>query len=68
MTPKLNCRNWECGVVLPIRAHKSDRVEAAGEGPNSNDLGLFKDVVPIPMMVPGQPYQGNRKPWFYSEQ
>lgn len=64
--PKLNCRNWECGVIIPV---------PAGDGIlGSNDkdqdppgMDIFQGTVPVPMIVPGEEY-GGRKPWFYSEQ
>ena len=28
---------------------------------------VFKDKIPVPMIVPGKDYAG-RKPWFYTEQ
>ena len=58
-SPKLNCRNWECGVVIPIRRDKSSS--------SQDGLQCFRDNVPVPMQYPGSPY-GDRKPWYYSEQ
>jgi hypothetical protein len=52
--PKINIRNWECGVVIPLKRSTDPK---AGEG---------LDVV-VPMMVPGEKYEGQR-PWFYTEQ
>ncbi|KAK4692668.1 tyrosyl-DNA phosphodiesterase 1, partial [Lecanoromycetidae sp. Uapishka_2] len=57
--PKLNCRNWECGVIVPVPYEDG-----------SNQLGNlkeFKGSIPVPMQYPGEPY-GNRKPWYHSEQ
>ncbi|KAL8788980.1 MAG: hypothetical protein Q9213_001389 [Squamulea squamosa] len=78
--PKLNCRNWECGVVVPFRR----AVVVAGGGWNDNSMGdntkdrpgrgtgmvqgleAFEKLIPVPMEYPGKEY-GDRKPWFYLE-
>lgn len=56
-TPKLNCRNWECGVVIPL----------GRTGARTSGLDAFQGVVPVPMQFPGEAY-GNRKPYYYAEQ
>jgi hypothetical protein len=66
--PKLHCRNWECGVIIPIVVDKSDQARSPPDGQAANTLNIFQGVVPIPMIVPGQGYWGDKKPWFYSEQ
>ncbi|KAF7513256.1 hypothetical protein GJ744_009677 [Endocarpon pusillum] len=63
-TPKLSCRNWECGVILPILESKADQAKALTDRQDSNGLNIFKNVVPIPMKIPGETYQGTKKPWF----
>ena len=57
--PKLNCRNWECGVMIkvPDNALNVDR----------KGLTAFAGTVPVPMEYPGEMY-GTRKPWYYGEQ
>ncbi|PLB49439.1 putative tyrosyl-DNA phosphodiesterase [Aspergillus steynii IBT 23096] len=35
--PKLNCRNWECGVLVPIIHKKQDRNAAATESAGQKD-------------------------------
>ncbi len=68
--PKINIRNWECGVVIPVPssmlpADKSTDYEApVADGPC---MSVFNGVLPVPMIVPGEEYQ-DRRPWFYSEQ
>ena len=63
--PKLNCRNWECGVLVPTRsvAHNLGHELDA-----SIDAGLlaFKSTVPVPMQYPGNKYDG-REPWYFQE-
>ncbi|KAL9036975.1 MAG: hypothetical protein Q9214_005900 [Letrouitia sp. 1 TL-2023] len=64
--PKLNCRNWECGVIVPIKKFFN-----IGSGKNLEEpfgsLSVFKQVgVPIPMDYPGQEY-GKQKPWFFTK-
>ncbi|TGJ87371.1 hypothetical protein E0Z10_g1363 [Xylaria hypoxylon] len=44
--PKLNCRNWECGVLIPMES------QAAKSG-----WEAFEKRVPIPMIVPGEAYE-----------
>lgn len=67
--PKLNCRNWECGVVIPVYA-ATDKpglaVEGAGEEvSNRESLDVFASTVPIPMKVPGELYEtsSTNQPW-----
>ena len=54
---KLTCRNWECGVVLPVPVQEG---KAAG-------LDVFESVLPVPMVYPGRSYEGNSdlEPWFF---
>lgn len=62
--PKINCRNWECGVIFAI---PSDATESKGsdehEGPPA--MSIFKDHIPLPMVVPGEEYAG-REPWYFN--
>lgn len=44
--PKMTCRNWECGVVVPITT----------PGKGTEDLSGFQGTVPVPMQTPGDPY------------
>lgn len=57
--PKLNCRNWECGVIVPI-ARTSGKKQ-----PDSMDE--FDDIVPVPMHTSPEPTYGLKKPWYYTE-
>jgi hypothetical protein len=69
--PKLNCRNWECGVLVPVldRADSSDKVSNNNSGKGANEsadmLDVFRGTVPVPMTVPGQRYGPGLKPWFF---
>ena len=56
---KLNCRNWECGVIVPLPQNVS--------GSEEGGLKQFDTVVPVPMQIPGEAY-GDKKPWYYTEQ
>jgi Tyrosyl-DNA phosphodiesterase len=68
--PKINIRNWECGVVIPVplsallAGNSTDDGAAVAEGLN---MSVFDGYLPVPMIVPGEAYQG-RRPWFYNEQ
>ncbi|KAG9239404.1 tyrosyl-DNA phosphodiesterase domain protein [Amylocarpus encephaloides] len=59
--PKLNCRNWECGVIFPVRASDGDVVQRGNNG--TPGMEVFTGHVPVPMIVPGEEYAG-RTPWF----
>ncbi|KAF2965773.1 hypothetical protein GQX73_g7803 [Xylaria multiplex] len=56
--PKLNCRNWECGVLIPMES------EASKSG-----WETFEKRVPIPMIVPGEAYgkTNSKRPWLFLE-
>lgn len=72
--PKLNCRNWECGVVVPMRSLQQDSGGGSGSEiiqplystDQHRSLQEFVGRIPIPMQYPGEEY-GTRRPWFYSE-
>ncbi|KAL8958725.1 MAG: hypothetical protein Q9183_005781 [Haloplaca sp. 2 TL-2023] len=72
---KLNCRNWECGVVIPLRRMTAmsgkEGVQETEDGvlrgsEKVDGLKRFEGVVPVPMEMPGKGY-GDGRPWFYSE-
>ncbi|KAI1328497.1 tyrosyl-DNA phosphodiesterase-domain-containing protein [Xylariaceae sp. FL0255] len=81
--PKLNCRNWECGVVIPIPGSKEGELGTLGSGggdgggggsgggtTDAKDLkSCFEPHVPVPMVVPGEAYgrTGSKQPWFFLE-
>ncbi|KUI64949.1 Tyrosyl-DNA phosphodiesterase 1 [Cytospora mali] len=77
--PKLNARNWECGVLIPVSTSRSTPMEdpkADGVPPHGTTEGLqmlelFRDVVPIPIDLPGARYrdgdEAKLRPWFYQE-
>lgn len=55
---KLTCRNWECGVVVPVPV-----------GKGKTGLDIFESVLPLPMVYPGASYEENSdlEPWFFGE-
>lgn len=55
---KLSCRNWECGVVVPVEG---------GEGEGEGLEGVFTGTVPVPMEWPGREYSG-KQPWYFMEE
>ena len=59
--PKMTCRNWECGVVMPLP--KTESVKS--NGTQAPDMSIFDGVVPVPMEVPGREYGPKEEPWFY---
>ncbi|KAA8913161.1 tyrosyl-DNA phosphodiesterase domain protein [Sphaerosporella brunnea] len=67
-SPKINCKNWECGVIIPVPAENLGR-KLSGEpveqkGPP--EMTVFRGVVPVPMKTPGEPL-GDKQPWFFLE-
>lgn len=72
--PKLNARNWECGVVIPVDSTTStSSPNGASVRGTRWEAETLKEVfnggvVPIPMELPGLPYQNlERRPWFSDE-
>ncbi|OBT73845.1 hypothetical protein VF21_06701 [Pseudogymnoascus sp. 05NY08] len=72
---KLYCRNWECGVVIPVnRSAASQNTDTPATTPQQtvqdHDIdisSIFEGVVPVPMDYPGLEY-GQGRPWFRNEQ
>ncbi|KAJ5519195.1 Tyrosyl-DNA phosphodiesterase [Penicillium expansum] len=68
---KMNCRNWECGVIVPIINEK--KTEKKDKGPETNGpvppaplpVEVFRDTVPVPMRVPAVPLSESRRPFFF---
>ncbi|KMP02196.1 hypothetical protein CISG_06197 [Coccidioides immitis RMSCC 3703] len=66
--PKLNCRNWECGVIIPIRDGKPSTTEEDVRESSDDDIDrIFGGIVPVPMKVPAPKYGPGNGPWFYLE-
>ncbi|PKK46236.1 hypothetical protein CI102_8820 [Trichoderma harzianum] len=59
---KMNCRNWECGVIIPVPESKAKTVDKIRA---SADMAMFAGTVPVPMQVPGPAYASNDQPWLY---
>ncbi|MCJ1472949.1 hypothetical protein MMC13_001598, partial [Lambiella insularis] len=62
--PKLNCRNWECGVIIPV--HDSGSSGTTLDTAVERGMGTFAGTVPVPIQYPGEEY-GESQPWFYSK-
>ncbi|KAE8388201.1 tyrosyl-DNA phosphodiesterase-domain-containing protein [Aspergillus alliaceus] len=66
--PKLNCRNWECGVLMPVISEDFPWEQSESPANESEAmLDVFKGTVPVPMRLPAPQYGPNRKPWFFTE-
>jgi hypothetical protein len=61
--PRLTCRNWECGVVIPLLV--SEELSSVSEMVSRPPSGLeiFDRKILVPMREPARPMQANR-PWF----
>ena len=76
-TPKLNVRNWECGVLIPVSAAAgakevgdSDAGRVSGQEVRKAARPLdtvFGNTVPVPMQVNARRIAAGRIPWFYEE-
>ena len=64
-SPRLNCRNWECGVVVPLRRMTLATTERMSEDGGRRGLEMFEGKVPVPMQYPGEEY-GGKAPWFFN--
>ncbi|KAJ5521244.1 hypothetical protein N7527_005359 [Penicillium freii] len=68
---KMNCRNWECGIIVPVISEK--KTEEKDKGPETHGsapsaplpVEVFRDTVPVPMRVPAAPLSENRRPFFF---
>ncbi|POS74731.1 ubiquitin interaction domain-containing protein [Diaporthe helianthi] len=77
--PKLNCRNWEAGVLIPVttpRPTPTGDSKTGGtptERPDEGEsmLDVFQGAVPIPLQLPGTPYwnghEATIRPWFHQD-
>ena len=61
---KVNCKNWECGVLLPVSTEGA-RPEAGKDG--IVGMEVFRDVVELPFMYPSPEYEEGREPWYFME-
>lgn len=74
--PKLNFRNWECGVLVPVtnpdeesksdNSSQSDETVRASSKPPAQYLPaeVFQNTVPVPMKLPAAQLKEGREPWF----
>ncbi|PWW80386.1 hypothetical protein C7212DRAFT_171462, partial [Tuber magnatum] len=70
-TPKMNCKNWECGVLFPVVVKDTSRTLSGTSPPESGrkmavSMEVFGKTIPVPMKVPAEPLEGKR-PWFFRE-
>ncbi|KAI5791445.1 tyrosyl-DNA phosphodiesterase I, partial [Pyronema domesticum] len=61
--PKLNCRNWECGVILPVPKSVLGRTLGGEDVKRPVGLEAFEKVVPVPMKTPAERVE---RPWFFT--
>lgn len=61
----MNCRNWECGVLVPVTGTHQTGPSTTSNSSGELDVNLFKDTIPVPMKVPGEKLGNGREPWFF---
>ncbi|EPS41174.1 hypothetical protein H072_4937 [Dactylellina haptotyla CBS 200.50] len=66
---KMSNRNWECGVILPVTlpSGQDHAQEATTEGKPIPDLGVFTNVIPVPMSMPAPLLSADNPPWYFGE-
>lgn len=64
---KLNCRNWECGVLFSVPCAPEQSTPAGDMEPSIPAMDVFDGLVPVPMVIPSKMYKSKR-PWFYGEE
>ncbi|KAH8689649.1 tyrosyl-DNA phosphodiesterase-domain-containing protein [Talaromyces proteolyticus] len=68
--PKLNCRNWECGVLVPItkvsESAVNDKQGKKEKEEENGDIEQIFNPIPVPMRVPAPSFSANPnlKPWY----
>ncbi|KAF3059935.1 Tyrosyl-DNA phosphodiesterase 1 [Daldinia childiae] len=62
--PKLTCRNWECGVIVPISPQ-----DPSENGSRPSSVSDFNSTIPVPMNIPGEAYGDikSKPPWLFLE-
>lgn len=61
---KMNIRNWECGVVVPVPVDVLGKLELKdGEVP---PMSVFEGTVEVPFVFPAEEY-GGKVPWYARE-
>ncbi|KAG9241786.1 tyrosyl-DNA phosphodiesterase-domain-containing protein [Calycina marina] len=61
--PKINIRNWECGVVISVPHPEIG--SSTRTAPRDTDI--FHQTIPVPMVVPGEQYGEDQQPWYYNQ-
>ena len=63
--PRLTCRNWECGVVIPMKKALSVPKGIDGYIDRNSDIrgmSMSDGIIPVPMHILGMRYRG-QNPW-----
>ena len=63
--PRLTCRNWECGMVIPMKKAVSVPKGIDGNINRNSDIrgmSMSDGIIPVPMQILGMRYRG-RNPW-----
>jgi len=62
---KQTCRNWECGVLIPVKVPAQVNADGVGHNKEGTELNMdvFDGVVKVPFQLPARAYEG-RQPWY----
>ncbi|KIY01468.1 uncharacterized protein Z520_03020 [Fonsecaea multimorphosa CBS 102226] len=63
--PRLNNRNWECGVIIPIPTIGGTSSFTVMDR-DSAGLSSINHIVPVPMRLPSESLE-NKRPWTFSD-
>ena len=66
---KINCKNWECGVLVRVpddRLNEGEAMLAPVGDKDTVSMGVFDGIATTPFSYPGQLY-GGRNPWYFTE-
>ncbi|KAL8303793.1 hypothetical protein RB597_004822 [Gaeumannomyces tritici] len=73
-SPKMTCRNWESGVIVPAGSGHELKHQGHGRAEGAGICGsvgaVFEGCVPLPVTLPGTEYasgDGTRLPWFIDQ-
>ncbi|EWC45129.1 hypothetical protein DRE_06268 [Drechslerella stenobrocha 248] len=65
---KMSNRNWECGVIVPVpQPDGQEQEHDSADGGSTPDMGVFTDIIPVPMSIPSPLLTAANPPWYFGE-